>query len=136
MRTRAHAYLAVAILAPAPPVMATGRVSSRPFPTVPADIETIVALGVGLVILVALAGFLLRLIYLRSRALLADARLSLAEKNSLIATVPAPPRNGAAAVSTSEIENMLASGFPEIAPELRAALARAMVAAVKDKRGW
>ena len=135
---RAHALLpTVAILVPAPQAMATERAGSlRHVPNLPPDIETIVALGIGLVILAGLAGFLLRLIYLRSRGLLADARLSLVEKESQIATVPPAPRNGAAAVSAYEIENMLASGFPEIAPELRASLARALVAAVKDKRGW
>lgn len=157
MRARALPSVAF-LLAATPPAMATERAGSlwvtKPIansastgasgyvpprwdlPNLPADTETIVALGAALVITAGVAGFLLRLIYLKSRAILADAKLVLAEKRSQIATLPAPPGNSGASLSAPEIENLLAAGFPEIAPEVRAPLARAIVAAVKDKRGW
>jgi hypothetical protein len=129
---RAHVLPAVAILAAPPPARATERVGSRPSPYQPPDIETIVALGIGVVILLACAGFLLRLIYLRSRTLLADARLSLAEKQSLIATVPAPQssRSGSK-LSLTEIEQVL-EHMPEASPELRSAILKLLAARTKE----
>lgn len=106
---------------------------SRDVPVFPPSTETMLALGSILVILAAFGGFLLRLIYLKSMAILADARLALAEKRSQLATVPAPSSHNAPSLSASEIDNLLAAGFPEIAPDLRAALARAVAAAIKDK---
>jgi hypothetical protein len=134
MQMRAHVLPAVAILAVPPPARATERVGSlRHFPNAPPDIETVVALGIGVVILLACAGFLVRLIYIRSRTLLADARLALAEKQSQIATVPVPPtaRSGSK-LSLAEIEQVLEQ-MPEASLELKTALLRLLELRLQEK---
>jgi hypothetical protein len=93
------------------------------------------AIGIAAAIAIPLATFALRWGYLRLAAILADARLALAEKRSRLAAVPAAPSRTATGLSAAEIENMLAGGFPDIEPELRASLARVLAAAIKDKNG-
>jgi hypothetical protein len=94
-----------------------------------------VALALIVVIAIPLAAFALRWAYLSLAAILTDARLALAEKRSRLAAVPPAPSRNATGLSSAEIENMLAAGFPDIEPELRASLARVLAAAIKDKNG-
>ncbi len=124
---RARVLLAL-LLAGAPPAVATEGAGS-----LPPDIATNIVLATLLIMLVVFGRFLLHLIYLKSRAVLADARLILAEKHSQLASVPDPALHNGPALSAAELDNIIAAGFPEVGLELRAALTRTIVAAIKDK---
>ncbi len=98
----------------------------------PSSIPMLLLVATATLIALALAAFIIRLSYLKLMAILADARVALEEKRSNLASA-APASSSTGALTISEIEDMLAAGFPEIERELRSALARAIAAAAKDK---
>jgi hypothetical protein len=94
------------------------------------SLPMLVALGMGSLIALALCAFVLSFITLRLMAVLADARVALAERRSQLASV-APSRR--AGLSADEIERILDAAFPDIAEGQRVALARTIAAAIRDK---
>jgi hypothetical protein len=88
-----------------------------------------------LILIVASLVFLMRVLMLRAQTVLAGLRLALAEKRAHLRQASQDGLAIGAIFTEAEIEELLALTFPDLEETLRTAIARTVMAAIRDKLG-